>query len=199
MRKKPAVLLDRDGVINVDSYDYVKNWEEFHFRADALASIRRLRQAGIEVYIITNQSGVARGYFSERMLRHILANLKLQVRTAGGLIHGTQYCPDHPDEQSFDRKPRPGMLLKAAAKWGLDLPESVFVGDSYTDVQAGQAAGCSTIFLTTRRHLPDRDGHLSGPQQVKDHLARLDQPPDHTAASLSDAVNIILDMPQFRD
>lgn len=197
MRKKPAVFLDRDGVINVDSYDYVKNWEEFHFRADALDSLRRLREAGIEVYIITNQSGVARGYFSEQMLHHILANLKLRVRTAGGLIHGIQYCPDHPDDQSFERKPRPGMLLKAAAKWGLDLSKSVFVGDSCSDIEAGQVTGCATIFVTTRSELPEREGRLSGPEQVKDHLRRCDKPPDYTADSLADAVDIILDMPQF--
>jgi phosphoglycolate phosphatase-like HAD superfamily hydrolase len=89
------------------------------------------------------------------------------------------------------------MLLKAAAKWGLDLSRSVFVGDSATDVQAGQAAGCSTIFLTTRRQLPDREGRLPGPEQVKDHLGRLDEPPDHVTDDLAEAVDIILDMPQF--
>ncbi|MFO7948269.1 MAG: HAD family hydrolase [Armatimonadota bacterium] len=197
MRRKPAVLLDRDGVINKDSYDYVKSYKEFHFRPEALAALRRLREAGAEVYIITNQSGVARGYFSEPMLNHILANLKLEVRQSGGLIHGVQYCPFHPDDGSYLRKPNPGMLLKAAAKWGLDLSKSVFVGDSYSDIDAGHAAGCQTIFLTTRRELPDREGRLPGPEQVKDHLQRAENEPDYIADSLTGAVDIILDMPQF--
>ncbi len=154
MRSKPAVFLDRDGVINEDSYDYVKSWDEFRFRADALAALRRLHEHGVEVYVISNQSGVGRGYFSERTLLDTFTRMRLEVAEAGGLIHGIHYCPHRPDEGCHCRKPRPGQLLTAAAKYGLDLQRSLVVGDSCSDINAAHAAGCSSIFLTTRRELP---------------------------------------------
>ena len=154
MRKRPAVFLDRDGVINEDSYDYIKSWAEFRFRPDALESLRRLHEAGIETYVITNQSGVGRGHFSERTLLGMLSRMRVEVAEAGGLIHGIEYCPHGPDEGCWCRKPQPGSILTAAARYGLDLPCSVFVGDSCGDINAAHAAGCTTIFLTTRRELP---------------------------------------------
>ena len=154
MRSKPAVFLDRDGVINEDSYDYVKSWDEFRFRPDALAALRRLHEHGVEVYVISNQSGVGRGYFSEQTLLDIFTRMRLCVAEAGGLIHGIYYCPHRPDEGCHCRKPCPGQLLTAAAKYGLDLQRSVVVGDSCSDVNAAHAAGCSSVFLTTRRELP---------------------------------------------
>ncbi len=156
MRNQPAVFLDRDGVINRDSYDYVKSWAEFHFRPEALAALRRLHQHGVEVYVVSNQSGVGRGYFAERTLLDIFTRMRLEVAKAGGLIHGVEYCPHRPDEGCYCRKPGPGQLLTAAAKYGLDLPSSVLVGDSCGDINAAHAAGCGSIFLTTRRELPAR-------------------------------------------
>jgi len=197
LRSKPAVFLDRDGVINEDSYDYVKSWDEFRFRADALAALRRLHEHGVEVYVISNQSGVGRGYFSERTLLDIFTRMRLHVAKAGGLIHGIHYCPHRPDEGCQCRKPCPGQLLTAAAKYGLDLQRSLVVGDSCSDVNAAHAAGCSSIFLTTRRFLPTREGNPHGEQQVADHLARCEQPPDCVAENLSQAVDIILSLPQF--
>jgi len=168
LRKRPAVFLDRDGVINHDSYDYIKSWAEFRFRPDALDSLRRLHEAGIEAYVITNQSGVARGYFSERTLLGVLNRMRVAVADAGGLIHGIEYCPHGPDEGCWCRKPQPGSLLTAAAVYGLDLPCSVFVGDSCGDINAAHAAGCTSIFLTTRNELPQQspaneNRHLPSP------------------------------------
>lgn len=197
MRKKPVVFLDRDGVINCDSYDYVKSWDEFNFRPDALASVRRLHEAGLEVYVITNQSGVGRGYYSERTLLSTLSRMMIEISRAGGMVHGFKYCPHSPDDGCMCRKPKPGMLLRAAAKWGIDLPSSVFVGDSCGDVNAAHAAGCSSIFLTTRADFPFREGYPCGADQVTNHLERCEEPPDAICDSLADAVDHILTMPQF--
>lgn len=154
MRPVPAVFLDRDGVINVDSDAYVKSWDEFTFRPDALDALRRLHEANVEVYIITNQAGVGRGLFTEAALRDILMRLRLAVRQAGGLIHGIEYCPHAPDVGCRCRKPGIGNLLKAATRYGLELPRSVFVGDSCGDINAAHAVGCTSIFLTTRTEMP---------------------------------------------
>jgi D-glycero-D-manno-heptose 1,7-bisphosphate phosphatase len=167
LRKQPAVFLDRDGVINEDSYDYVKSWDEFRFRTDTLESLRQLHEAAIEAYVITNQSGVGRGYFSERMLLGILTRMRMEIAAAGGLIHGIEYCPHGPDEGCWCRKPQPGSLFTAAAKYGLDLRRSVFVGDSCGDINAGHAAGCITIFLTTRSELQPQRPLTPGPSPMR--------------------------------
>ncbi len=156
MRRQPAVFLDRDGVINEDSWDYVKSWDEFRFRPDALDALKRLHERGVEVYVISNQSGIGRGYYSERAQLDIFARMRLQITQAGGMIHGIEYCPHRPDEGCYCRKPKPGLLELSAAKYGLDLRSSVLVGDSCSDINAAHAAGCSSIFLTTRRELPAR-------------------------------------------
>ncbi len=181
MRLKPAVFLDRDGVINVDSYEYVKNWDEFVFRPDALASLRRLREGNLEVYIITNQAGIGRGLFTHADLRDILLRLQLQVRRAGGMIHGIEYCCHTPDAACSCRKPGIGSLLKAATKHGLDLPRSVFVGDSHGDVNAAHSAGCTSIFVTTRAELP--------PPSQPSPPPTTDPPPDPADAIERDTIH----------
>jgi histidinol-phosphate phosphatase family protein len=185
-RNKPVVFLDRDGVINEDSDYYVKSWHEYHFYPGALAALRRLREAGLEVYLVTNQAGVGKGVFSYRTLLDILLRLQLTVRRHGGLIHGIAYCPHRKEDRCECRKPRSGMLRKLAFRYGLDLSRSVFVGDSCTDVEAGRAVGCTTVFLHTRP--------APGAQE---HLQRCQPPPDHQADSLAKAVEIIINMPQF--
>jgi len=186
MRLQPAVFLDRDGVINQDSDFYVKSWAEVAILPGALDALRRLHEAGCEVYIVTNQAGVGRGIIPRRRLLDMLLRLRLTTRDHGGLIHGVAFCPHHPDERCACRKPQAGMLRTLAFKYGLDLSRSVIVGDSGKDIIAGQAVGCATIFVHTRE--ADR---------AQEHLERCAQPPDHECASLAEAVAIILQMPQF--
>lgn len=187
MRLKPVVLLDRDGVINEDSDEYVKSWDEYHFYPGALQALRRLHEAGCEVYLVTNQAGVGRGVYPYRNLLDILLRLRLTVHHNGGQIHGVACCCHRKEEGCACRKPAPGMLRKLALKYGLDLTRSVLVGDSCTDIQAGQAVGCATVFLHTR-----------GPQRSQEHLQRCSPPPDHQADSLLEATDYILALPQFR-
>jgi D-glycero-D-manno-heptose 1,7-bisphosphate phosphatase len=184
MRLRPAVFLDRDGVINEDSDEYVKSWDEYHLYPGALDALRRLHEAGCEVYVVTNQAGVGRGVYPLRNLLDILLRLRLTVRQAGGLIHGVAFCRHRSEEGCGCRKPRPGMLRKLAVKYGLDLTRSVLVGDSCTDIEAGQAVGCATIFLHTRE-----------PGRVVEHLARCS--PDYRAQSLAQATEIITGLGQF--
>lgn len=180
MRRQPAVFLDRDGVINQDSDHFVKSWAEFHLLPGALEALRRLHEAGCEVYIATNQAGVARGLYSRRTLLDMHLRLRLLVARAGGRIHGIAYCPHVEADGCACRKPRPGLLQKLAVKYGLDPSRSVMVGDSDKDLEAGHAMGCRTIFLHTRP--ADR---------AAAHLQRCPVKPDYEAASLLDAVPMI--------
>ncbi len=182
MRLKPAVFLDRDGVINHERKDYVKSWEEFSFQPGSLEAFRRLREAGQEAYVITNQSGVGRGILSLRTLLGIHLRMELEVQKAGGMIHGIVFCPHHPDDGCKCRKPATGMFQMAAVKYGLDLSQSVFVGDAARDVQAGKAAGCKTILVRT---------HISF-ERFREELGQSRTLPDFEAANLLEAAEIIL-------
>ena len=186
MRLRPAIFLDRDGVLNEDSDEYIKSWDEYRLYPGVLAALRRLREAGCEVYLVTNQAGVGRGVYPFRNLLDILMRLRLTVRHNGGLIHGIAYCCHRQEEHCRCRKPQPGMLQKLAFKHGLDLSRSVLVGDSCTDIAAAQAVGCKTIFLHTR-----------GPERSQEHLQKCQPPPDFQAGNLAEATDIILDMKQI--
>ncbi len=182
MRHKPAILLDRDGVINIDGPGYVESWDEFEFCPGALEAIRKLTEAGWEIYVITNQSGVAKGLYSEQRLIDMHWRMMIEIRRAGGRILGVQFCPHTDEDECLCRKPRPGMLLKAAAKWGLDLAQSYFVGDSARDIQAGAGVGCTTFWVQT--HYSDERT-----QRQREEMVIV---PDYEVKDLADAVDAIL-------
>ena len=186
MRHNPAVFLDRDGVINHDHDEYIKSWDEYHFYPGALDALKRLHEAGCEVYLVTNQAGVGKGLMSLRHLQDIMLRLRLTVHDHGGLIHGIAFCPHCKEEACGCRKPQAGMLRKLVFKYGLDPARSVMVGDSYGDIECGKAMGCRTFLLHTRP-----------PDAVQEHLQRCSQPPDHECSDLAEAVEIILSLPQF--
>ncbi|MCK4323826.1 MAG: D-glycero-beta-D-manno-heptose 1,7-bisphosphate 7-phosphatase, partial [Armatimonadetes bacterium] len=182
MRRKPAILLDRDGVINIDGPGYVESWDEFQFCPGALEAIRKLTEAGWELYVITNQSGVARGLYSEQRLMDIHWRMMIEIRRAGGRILGVQFCPHTDEAECMCRKPRPGMLLKAAAKWGLDLAQSYFVGDTARDIQAGAAVGCTTLWVQT--HCTD--------ERTQRQREKMVIAPDYEVTDLAKAVETIV-------
>ncbi len=154
--QKPAVFLDRDGVI-IDEVNYLARVEQVRVIPGAAAAIRRLNAAGIPVVVVTNQAGVARGYFPESQVAVVHDHLsKVLADEAGARIDHYDYSPFHPTEGVGEykrdtdcRKPNPGMLLRSAAKLGLDLGGSWMVGDKLSDLQAGAAAGCRTILVRT--------------------------------------------------
>jgi len=143
------VILDRDGVINQDSVDYIKSADEWVALPGSLEAIALLTSSKIEVYIATNQSGVARGKVTLDALDSIHKKLRREVERAGGGIVDIKYCPHHPDEKCWCRKPNPGLLEDIAATYQLNLKEGCYVGDSLKDLQAAESAGCPSILVLT--------------------------------------------------
>lgn len=151
---KRAVFLDRDGTVNVEK-DYLYRPEEFEFIPGAPDAIRQLNEAGWLVVVITNQSGVARGYYGEKEIHLLHTHIENELRSYGAHLDGSYYCPHHPDGDgpyNIDcacRKPLPGMLLRAASDLDIDLSRSWMVGDKVVDIEAGMAAGCRQILVRT--------------------------------------------------
>jgi histidinol-phosphate phosphatase family protein len=146
-----AVFLDRDRTI-IEDPGYLADASAVKLLPGADLAIRTLRQAGYRVIVVTNQSGVARGLITEETLEKIHAELRRQLAAGGAHVDAIYYCPFHPEGtiekyamESPLRKPQPGMLLRAAGEFDLDLAASWMVGDGARDVEAGQRAGCRTI------------------------------------------------------
>ncbi len=146
-----AIFLDRDGVINENRSDHVKSWEEFEFLPQALESIRRLSETGLPIFVVTNQAVICRGITSERTIQEIHDQMIDVVEETGGHIERVYYCPHDADANCECRKPRPGMLIQAAADYGIDLSKSFLVGDAWTDVEAGLSVGVHSILVMTGR------------------------------------------------
>ncbi len=144
-----TIFLDRDGVINENRADYVKNWHEFHFLKGSREAIGKLTHAGHRIIVCTNQAGVARGHVSIETVEEIHRRMIADVAEFGGVIEKVYYCPHGKDENCACRKPRPGMLLQARDELGIDLSDALFIGDSMTDVQAGIAAGVDSMLVLT--------------------------------------------------
>ncbi|MEW6184724.1 MAG: D-glycero-beta-D-manno-heptose 1,7-bisphosphate 7-phosphatase [Thermodesulfobacteriota bacterium] len=144
-----VLFLDRDGVINEDRPDYVKSWEEFRFINGVRPALKKIHQAGIPVVVITNQSVIGRGLVPEAGLMDIHDRMQKAVKKAGGRISAIYYCPHRPEDHCRCRKPRIGLLKKAASEMNLDLKKCIFIGDSLKDLQAGNRAGCCTILVQT--------------------------------------------------
>jgi D-glycero-D-manno-heptose 1,7-bisphosphate phosphatase len=150
-----AVFLDRDGTINIER-DYLFRCGDFAFIAGVPAAIKQLNTAGFLVIVVTNQSGVARGYYSEADVDNLHNYIQQQLSLIGAHVDAFYYCPHHPDKGigayrkvCSCRKGEPGMLLTAAAEHSIDLASSFIVGDKLADVQAGLAAGCKPVLVLT--------------------------------------------------
>jgi D-glycero-D-manno-heptose 1,7-bisphosphate phosphatase len=149
--KQPAVFLDRDGVINENRADYVKDWSEVTFLPGALDALCQLAETEFIVVLITNQSAAGRGIISLEKATDINQRVINAVQARGGRIDRAYLCPHHPDEDCACRKPQPGMLLQAEADLNLNLCRSFLVGDALTDIQAALAAGVHPILVLTGR------------------------------------------------
>jgi len=154
-RKRRAVFLDRDGVINRE-VDYLSRVEQIAVLPGVPQALKALRAAGFKVVVVTNQSGVARGYFSETQLGRIHRELKKRLARAGGKWDALYYSAHPADSAHAMRKPGIGMLKKAQKRFGLDLKTSYFVGDTTTDVQTARNAGCVAVLVRTGKG--GRDG-----------------------------------------
>ncbi len=158
MASQPAVFLDRDGVINLEDH-YVHRVEDFHFFDGVFDACREFARAGYCLIVVTNQAGIARGYYSEEDFHHLTSWMLAEFRRQGVKIDGVYHCPHHPvngiGEYRCDcscRKPAPGMILRAAQEHSLDLHRSILVGDKVTDIEAGRAAGIGCCILVSSGH-----------------------------------------------
>lgn len=171
-----AVFLDRDDTIARD-VQYCSDPKDFELLPRVPEAIRLLNQHGYKVVVITNQSGIARGYFTEHTLSIIHQKMKTELLKHNASLDAIYICPHHPDERCECRKPKPSLIIRAANDIGIALEQSYMIGDDVKDVQAGRAAGCRTVRLTTDPNREDAESR------------RLS---DHIAADLFDAVQWLL-------
>ena len=166
-----AVFLDRDGTINRE-VNYLHKPEDFIFIPGAIQAIRIFRQLGFKVVVITNQSGVARGYYQEKDVIELHGFIDGLLTSAGTKVDRYYYCPHHPDGTVSPyavtcncRKPKPGMIESAATELNLDLSRSILVGDTKADIEAGERAGVGITVLVRSGH-PIIDESSIGADQV---------------------------------
>lgn len=179
---KNVVFLDRDGVINRDSPDYIKSWMEFEFIAGSLDAIADLTRAGCPIFVISNQSAVGRRYMSQAELERITRRMAQCIIDHGGRLTDVFYCPHKPGDHCGCRKPKPGMIFKACEQYGIDLSSAVMVGDSPKDIECAQNAGCGAAVLVE-----------SGYQKIDlATLRQTDHFPDHIASDLRKATEWII-------
>ena len=151
---KPALFLDRDGVLNED-HGYVSRWEDFRWIPGARETVAAFNRAGWLVIVVTNQSGVGRGYYSEADMHALHARMQADLAEAGGRIDAVYYAPQHPEAPVAAyrhpdpplRKPNPGMILQALQDWPIDREASLLIGDKPSDLEAALRAGIRGVLF----------------------------------------------------
>ena len=149
VQKTNLIILDRDGVINYDSDSYIKSPDEWIPIPGSLEAIAKLSKAGIQVVVATNQSGIARGFYDEFVLKQIHQKMLEAIQVHGGALSGIFYCPHGPDENCQCRKPKPGLIRQISEALQIDTQGAPFVGDSIRDIEAAIAGGCQPILVKT--------------------------------------------------
>jgi len=145
------IVLDRDGVINYDSDEYIKSPQEWIAIPGSIEAIAKLHHGGFRVVVASNQSGVARGLFSEQLLDATNALMTAEIEAAGGALAGIYCCPHHPDAGCDCRKPAPGLLRRIGQELGSALNGVALVGDKLSDIDAALAVDARPILVTTGR------------------------------------------------
>ncbi|HEX5554107.1 MAG TPA: HAD family hydrolase [Chitinophagaceae bacterium] len=185
-KQNKAIFIDKDGTLLVN-VPYNVNPDLLSFQQNAVEGLRRLQTYGYLLFIVTNQSGVAFGFFKEEALWELHKAIQGLLEEAGVRLDGFYYCPHHPDgiirQYSMPctcRKPAPGMLLRAAGDFNIDLSSSWMIGDILNDVEAGDGAGCKTILIDNGN-------------ETEWHLGR-HRIPDLVAENIKDAADLIFTM-----
>jgi D-glycero-D-manno-heptose 1,7-bisphosphate phosphatase len=180
-----AIFIDRDGTLN-EEVGYIRELGQFRLYAHATEAVRLIKQAGWLAIIITNQSGIARGLFTEDFLSQVHQQMIAELECAGASVNAIYYCPHHPDlgEPPFRldcdcRKPKPGLLERAATEFGLTLSDCVVIGDRFRDVETAQAVGGRGVLVLTGYGREE----LETPSTIR---------PDHIAVNLLEAVRWII-------
>jgi D-glycero-D-manno-heptose 1,7-bisphosphate phosphatase len=181
-----AIFIDRDGTLN-EEVGYVCDPAQFRLHDFAAEAVRMINESGWMAIVITNQSGIAQGLLTEESLANIHRRMTEELAEAGARVDAIYYCPHHPEigEPPYRnacecRKPRPGMLQRAAEEFGLNLPACVVIGDRYRDLRTAQAVGARSVLV------------LTGYGREELEQAAEPQPQDHVAANLLDAVRWVL-------
>ncbi len=185
---RPAVFVDRDGTLT-DEVGYVNHPTRLRLLPRSAEAIRRLNEAGIAAFVVTNQAGLARGYFSEEVLTAVNAALVARLKDEGAYLDGIYVCPHHPTDGEPPyravcdcRKPKPGLLYRAAADHGLDLSQATLVGDRPSDLVPARAVGARSVLVLT--------GYGLGEWEYRRSTFLVQ--PDHVAADLLEAVDWVL-------
>lgn len=189
MSNKKAVFLDRDGVITADPPHYAHRLDQLILIPGSAEAILRLNEENFQVIVITNQSGVARGYYQEADVKSFNDGMSSLLAKEGAHLDAIYYCPHHPDavmeqyrKNCTCRKPKPGMILAAAKCYSIDCSKSFVVGDKWSDIEAGHSAGCKTVIVMTG-HGQEEFGKKQGPvnfiardlfEAVEQFIARAD-------------------------
>jgi D-glycero-D-manno-heptose 1,7-bisphosphate phosphatase len=146
-----AAFLDRDGVL-IEDTQYPGDPKTIRFLPDIGPAVKTLSQKGFKVIVISNQSGIARGFFPEENVKKINEKINRKLAAEGAHIDAFYYCPHHPDENCECRKPKIGMLKQARKDFGIDFKKSWMIGDALKDVECGEKAGCKTILLSKEKN-----------------------------------------------
>jgi D-glycero-D-manno-heptose 1,7-bisphosphate phosphatase len=178
---RPAVFLDRDGTI-CEEMGYINHIDRLQIFSYAAEAIRHLNEAQIPVVVITNQSGIARGIFPESLVHQIHKKMIAELASGGAWIDAIYFCPHKKDDACDCRKPKPGLLERAANEHGLDLPASWVVGDRYADVEMAHRAGARGILVMT--------GYGRGEYELQ--RGKWPKQPDALADNLTEAVRLIV-------
>lgn len=186
--KMRAVFLDRDGVINEypGHYEYVKSWAEFHFLPNVKGALKKLNDHGFLLFVVSNQAGVSKGLYTQADLDLLTKNMLAELTKSNVKISGAYYCIHSAQDNCSCRKPKTGLLDKAAASIKnmgeiLDISRSYFIGDSLVDIETARSYGLKNILVFSGKEKP-------GNQDTERN------PPDFTAKNLSEAVNLIIEL-----
>ena len=189
MAKNRAVFLDRDGTIN-EEVGYLDSLEKLRLFPETFTAIKRINESGMKAIVVTNQSGVARGYFTEALVKEVHNHIQDLLSKAGAYIDAFYYCPHHATEGRGQylktctcRKPKPGMLLTAAESLDIDLALSCMVGDTLKDIETANNIPMKSVLIQTGHSAIYQDGSMETASLVK---------PDYLAANILDAVNWIM-------
>lgn len=172
------IILDRDGVINIDSAQFIKTPDEWQAIDGSLEAIARLKQAGFLVGIASNQSGIGRGLFDRATLDAMHEKMQLELAKLGAYVDLIAFCPHTPEDHCECRKPKPGLYLELAQRWNIDLDNIPIIGDSFRDLEAAEAVNARPILVRTGKgdktaeHLQGKTGiHVfTDLSQAVDHL-----------------------------
>jgi len=170
--KEKVVFLDRDGVINYDSSEYIKSWNEFVFIPKSKKAVKLLSDYGFSIIIISNQSGINRKLILKDELDRIHVNMIKSLGECGGIIKDIFYCPHTPEQECRCRKPKTGLIEKAQKKYNIDLLSSVMVGDSAKDIECAKKSGCKKAILVQTGNGIESEKILSDRNIFPDYIAR---------------------------